>query len=199
MNVQEIITNPPRDEYLDDFRYRFKDASPVATIRDLTLKKKINSTEIDYGLFDKDNNLVGYLSLEYAGSDMWTVVLSQLAQAYRGLGYGTFLYDYAIMNDKIKLLSDSTNTGGPHGSKSLWARLISNNRYKIVGYDIKTNSVIHNATVDTIYDNKPNTRWLALPPNETINEALERIQNHMKKRYVVWYGPGTTTEEYFNY
>ena len=199
MNVQEIITTPPRDEYLDDFRYRFKDASPVATIRDLTLKKKINSTEIDYGLFDKDNNLVGYLSLEYAGSDMWTVVLSQLAQAYRGLGYGTFLYDYAIMNDKIKLLSDSTNTGGPHGSISLCARLISNNRYKIVGYDIKTNSVIPNATVDTIYDNKPNTRWLALPPNETINEALERIQNHMKKRYVVWYGPGTTTEEYFNY
>jgi len=50
-----------------------------------------------------------------------------------------------------------------------------------------------------IYDNQPNTRWLAIPPKETINESLIRIQSTMKNRYVVWYGPGTTTEDYFNF
>ena len=199
MNVQEIITNPPRDEYLDNSLYRFGNAKVVATIKDLTLKKSSDSTEIDYGLFDPRNNLVGYLSLEYAGNDVWSVGLVQLAQAYKGQGYGTFLYDYAIMNDKLKVMSDATNTGGPHGSKSLWAMLIANSRYKIVGYDTSTKSIIPNATPEMIYDNKPNTRWLALPPDETINESLTRIQSYMTKRFVVWYGPGTTTEEYFNF
>lgn len=199
MNVQEIITNPPRDEYLDKSLYRFNNAEVVATIKNLTLKKAADSIEIEYGLFDTSNNLVGYLSLEYAGNDIWSVGLVQLAQAYKGQGYGTFLYDYAIMNDKLKVMSDATNTGGPHGSKSLWARLIANSRYKIVGYDASTKSVIPNATPEMIYDNKPNTRWLALPPDETINESLIRIQSYMTKRFVVWYGPGTTTEEYFNF
>ena len=199
MKIQETITNPPRDEYLDNFNYKFKNAQPVARINNLILKKESSSTEIDYGLFDDKNNLVGYLSLEYAGNDIWVVSLVQLAQIYKGQGLGTFLYDYAVMNDKLKLMSDATNTGGPHGSITLWDRLRNNNRYEIVGYDTSKKQIIPDATPDMIYDNKPNTRWLALPPNETINESLIRIQSLMTKRFVVWYGPGTTTEEYFNF
>lgn len=198
MKVTEIITNPPRDEYLDSHSYKFG-SDVVATIRGLRLKKYSDSTEIEYGLFDQEDRLVGYLGLDYYGDNIWQVSLSQLAQAYKGQGYGTFLYDYAIMNDKLKVLSDATNTGGPHGSKNLWLRLIDNKRYNIVGYDTKTNSMIADATIDMIYDQKPNTRWLALPPGETINESLIRIQTSMRNRYVVWYGPGTTTENYFNF
>ena len=199
MKITEIITNPPRDEYIDDYTYKFDGATPVAIIKELILKSISSPTEKIYGLFDHKNRLVGYFELEYRGKDIWEVVLVQLAQAYKGQGYGTFLYDYAIMNDKLKVMSDATNTSGPHGSTNLWKRLISNNRYKIVGYDTSTEKVIPDANTDKIYDNKPNTRWLAIPPNETINESLERIQSHMNKRYVVWYGPGTTNEEYFNY
>lgn len=165
----------------------------------MTLKASSTPSERYYGLFDPQSRLVGYFELEYKGNSIWEVVLVQLAQAYKGLGYGTFLYDYAIMNDKLKIMSDATNTSGPHGSKNLWNRLIANNRYKIVGYDTKTKEIIPNATPENIYDNRPNIRWLAIPPNETINESLQRIQSHMKNRYVVWYGPGTTTEDYFNF
>lgn len=199
MNIDEIITNPPRDEYIDQYQHEFTGANNLATIRGLTLKKLVTPTNIEYGLFDSRERLAGYMSLEYRGDDIWEVVLVQLAQAYKGQGYGTFLYDYAVMDDNLKIMSDATQTGGPHGSRSLWARLISNARYTIVGYDTKSNSVIPNATMDMIYNNKPNTRWLALPPGQTINESIEQIQNDMKSRFVVWYGPGTTTEDYFNF
>ena len=199
MKLSKIITNPPRDEYIDQYQHKFDKAQSLVTIRELTLKKLASSNSIEYGLVDSKNNLVGYMSLDLYDKDMWEVTLVQLAQARKGQGLGTFFYDYAVMNDKLKLISDSTNTGGPHGSRSLWERLINNKRYSIVGYDTQTNSIIPNATIDMIYDNKPNTRWLALPPTETINESLERIQSLMKNRYVVWYGPGTTTENYFNF
>lgn len=199
MNISEIITNPPRDEYIDNYSSFFKDASVVAKIKNLVLKKDATTTEIQYGLFDVEDRLVGYFSLYYYGKDIWVVSLVQLAQAYKGMGYGTFLYDYAIMNDKLKILSDATNTGGPHGSKTLWKSLYSKNKYDIVGYDTETDTILKDIHPDDIYNNKPNIRWLAIPPNETINEALIRIQQTMKKTYVVWYGPGTTTEDYFNY
>jgi hypothetical protein len=198
MNIKEIITNPPRDEYIDNYQPLFDKAPVITTIRGLELKKLSSPTEIEYGLFDK-NNLVGYMSLDYHGNDIWEVRLVQLAQAFKGMGYGTFLYDYAVMNDKYKIISDATNTEGKHGSVELWRRLRSNSRYEIVGYDTVTKQIIPNASDKDIYDNKVNTRWLALPPNKTINESLEYIQGHMKKRYVVWYGPGTTTPDYFNY
>jgi hypothetical protein len=199
MNISEIITNPPRDEYIDNYSSFFKDSPVVAKIKNLVLKKDATETEIQYGLFDIEDRLVGYLSLYYYGKDIWVVSLVQLAQAYKGMGYGTFLYDYAIMNDKLKILSDATNTGGPHGSKTLWKSLYNKNKYHIVGYDTETDTILKDIHPDDIYNNKPNIRWLAIPPNETINEALIRIQQTMKKTYVVWYGPGTTTEDYFNY
>ncbi len=199
MKLREIITNPPRDEYLDQYQRKFDDAESLVTIRGLVLKKISTASEIEYGLFDDLNRLVGYMALDYRGDNIWEVTLVQLAQAYKGQGFGSFFYDYAVMNDKLKLLSDATNTGGPHGSRSLWQRLISNARYQIVGYDTQTKSVISDASPDMIYDNQPNTRWLAIPPFETINESLQRIQSTMRNRYVVWYGPGTTTEDYFNF
>ena len=199
MNINEIITNPPRDEYIDDHQQKFRDINSVATIRGLSLKKIMSDDEIEYGLVDDKDQLVGYLALEDAGNSMWVATLAQLAQAYKGLGYGTFLYDYAVMNDKLKLLSDATNTSGKNGSVELWNRLRNNKRYDIVGYDVDTNQIIPDATFDMIYNEKPNTRWLALPSSKTINESLTYIQSNMKRRFVVWYGPGTSTPEYFNY
>ena len=199
MNIKEIITNPPRDEYIDGYLYYFNDSTIVAKIKNLVLKKSADSTEIHYGLFDDKDRIVGYFGLEYAGNSMWQVVLVQLAQAYKGMGLGTFLYDYAVMNDKLKVMSDATNTGGPHGSINLWKTLKKNNRYQIVGYDTKTKTLIPDANEDDINDGTAHRRWLALPSEETINESLNRIQSVMKNRYVVWYGPGTTSEYYFNY
>lgn len=200
MKIEEIITNPPRDEYLDNKLLHFNNAVPVATIKHLTLKKSELDDQIYYGLFDDADRLVGYLELaQYENTDMWQVLLAQLANAYKGQGYGTFLYDYTVMNDKLKLLSDETNTGGPHGSKNFWLSLYAKKRYDIVGFDTETNTVIPDIHPDEVYNENPNIRWLAVAPNETINESIIRIQSHMRNRYVAWYGPGTTTEDYFNY
>ena len=199
MKISKIITTPPRDEYIDQHQHKFDHLDTLTTIRELQFKKYSNGDEISYGLLNRENQLVGYFELEYQGDGIWMVMNSQLAQAYKGMDYATFLYDYAVMNDKLKVMSDATNTGGIHGSRRLWLRLIDNARYTILGYDVSTHRVIPDATPEMIYNNQPNTRWLALPSNETINESLERIQSLMKDRYVVWYGPGTTTEDYFNY
>ena len=199
MKITEIITNPPRDEYLDNHNFEFKNAVTVASIRSLELRRSDMDDGIVYGLFNTKDELVGYLQLDKYHNNIYTVRKVQLANAYKAQGFGTFLYDYAVMNDKLSILSDETNTGGIHVSKNLWLRLKSNNRYQIVGFDTVTDSIIPNATAEMIYNNEPNTRWLAIPPGATINESLTRIQRNMRDRYVVWYGPGTTSEDYFNY
>lgn len=199
VNVAEIITNPPRDEYIDQYANVFDLAAPVARVKDLLLKKNVNVDVMEYGLFDQSQRLVGYFRLEKAHGSIWEAILVQLAQAFKGQGYGTFFYDYAVMNDKLHVVSDATQTSGPYGSRTLWLRLRDNARYPVVGYNMLTQSTIPQADPDQIYNNDPNFRWLAIPNNETINESLTRIQNAMKHRTVVWYGPGTTTEEYFNF
>jgi hypothetical protein len=199
MNVSEIITNPPRDEYIDQYSAPLKQTPVVSKISGLNLHKLSTPTEIEYGLFN-ESNLVGYFSLEHFDKNKWTVKLVQLAQAYKGKGLGTFFYDYAVMNDKLTILSDATNTDGVHGSKGLWLKLKNNNRYTVKGYDVKTNTMFDPKNPEDIYlDNNPDVRWIAIPGNETINESLIRIQALMKKRHVVWYGSGTTSETYFNF
>lgn len=199
MKVTEIITNPPRDEYIDQYTTAFTNADVIATIKDLVLKKVSDSGEIEYGLFSKSNDMVGYLSLYYYGKDIWVVSLVQLAQSYKGMGYGTFLYDYAVMNDKLTIMSDATNTSGVNGSVNLWNSLIRNNRYPVMGFDTETNEVFKVVDPAVVYNNKVTVRWIAFPENKSINESINESQSTMKKRFVVWYGPGTTTETYFNF
>lgn len=201
MKIREIITNPPRDEYIDQYESELAAADIVAKIRNLVLRKKVNTDTVEYGLFTLDKNqFVGYLSLDRYNNSMWMVTLVQLAQAYKNQGFGTFLYDYAVMDDKLTLISDATNTGGKNGSRELWLRLRDNNRYQVIGFDTKLNITVPNATPEQVYNNKDSIRWIAIPPSETINEALTRIKSVMSKsKNVVWYGPGTTTETYFNF
>lgn len=200
MKVVEIITNPARDEYIDQYFYNFKNAEVAAKIKDLLLKKTASAEEIQYGLFTKDDQLVGYFSLYYYGKDKWVVSLVQLAQAYKAMGYGTFFYDYAVMNDNLQIMSDATNTDGVNGSKNLWLGLYNKKRYKVVGFDTDTKNVVSDITPDMIYNEKSNMRWLAIPPGESINEAINRIKKEMSpKLNLAWYGPGTTTDTYYNF
>ena len=49
MQVKEIITNPPRDEYIDKYHHLFDIAPTLAKIKDLVLRKVESSDEIHYG------------------------------------------------------------------------------------------------------------------------------------------------------
>lgn len=156
--IQEIITNPVRDEYLGEKSEFFTDQPVVAKIRNLELKKLHQGNKLLYGLIDhsiRTNSLVGLLQLRAYNSKLWQVELSQVANAYKGQGYGTFLYNYAIMNDNLPILSDTAQTDDyPGGSKGLWVRLYNQGRFKVCGYDLERDEVLPSATPADIYNQK---------------------------------------------
>jgi hypothetical protein len=194
MKLEEIWVNPPRDEFLDDKQYNFSQATPVAKIKNLTLKKVSKGDDIFYGLFDNNNQLVGYLKITKYDTNWYQVCLSQLAQTYKGQGYGTFLYTYCVLNDKTYLLSDNDLT---KHSLQLWMNIRSSGQFIVKVFDKENDRLIDDFSV---LEN--NTRYLlaGLPTGQTINETLEERNNKYNgDRYIVWYGPGTTNETYFNY
>ncbi len=194
MKLEEIWINPPRDEYLEDRAYNFKNATPLATIKSLTLKSAIVGDNRFYGLFDVKNQLVGYLKITKYDKVWYQVCLSQLANTYKGQGFGSFLYDYVVLNEKIPLLSDDNLS--PQSFK-LWMRFAESGRIIVKVFDKQTGLLSDDKSVL-----QNNTRYLfaGLPTGKTINESIqERNAKYNGERYIVWYGPGTTTEDYFNY
>jgi len=201
--ITEIITNPIRDEYIEHKSAYFDDAAVVAKIRNLVLKKTTKDDELWYGLFDPNspiqNCLIGLLQLQPYKS-YWQVVFIQIVQAYKSQEYGTFLYDYAVMNDRLTLLSDSTNTFDIlGGSEGLWKKLYRQGRYKVCGYDLYTDTILPNATPDEVYNQKENIVWIATPKDnpESINEMLTRLNSKNKNRTIVWYGPTVVPKDHF--
>ena len=192
MKLEEIWVNPPRDEYLDDKNHYFDNATPVVSIKGLILKRSVRDSDVFYGLF-KDDVLVGYLGLTHRPDGKYQVGLSQLAQAYKGQGLGTFLYDYAILNDNRVVLSDNRQTPD---SQQLWNRFRQNVHFNVVPFDLNTNEPTV-ATDEQVYSSD-HLVWMATPTGKTINESLSDI-NAMYKgdRYVVWYG--SSSDGYVNY
>lgn len=203
MKITEIITNPIRDEYIDHKAVYFSDAQTVAKIRNLLLKKTMVEDELWYGLFDPNNPiqncLVGLLQLQPYKS-YWQVVLVQIAQTYKSQEYGTFLYDYAVMNDSLTLLSDVTNSVDMlGGSEGLWKKLYKQGRYKVCGYNLCTDTILPNVTPVDGYNQKEDIVWAATPKEhpESINEMLTRINSNNTHRTVVWYGPTIVPKDHF--
>jgi hypothetical protein len=203
MQITEIITGPLRDEFIDHKSVYFSSALTVAKIRHLELKKANVGNDLCYGLIDPtvavSNSLVGILQLVPRAA-MYQVELVQIAQAYKGQGFGTFLYDYAIMNDRLTILSDS-NHSEDHlgGSKGLWEKLYRQGRFKVMGFDLDTDTVLPNVNPQTVYNQKDNIVWLATPfeRQETINEMLLRLNTRNKAKTIVWYGPSTVSGDNF--
>lgn len=192
MKLEEIWVNPPRDEYLDDRSHRFANATGVATIKGLTLKRSSHDEDIFYGLFN-DTALVGYVSLRKYSDGMYQVGLSQIAPSYRGQGLGTFMYDYAILNDKMTVISDTVQTPD---AKKLWMRFRTNGHFIVKPFDLSTNKTVE-ATDEQVYSSD-NLVWIAYPTGKTINESLRELNSrYAGERYVVWYG--ASGEDYFNY
>lgn len=160
MRISEIITNIGRDEPLNKYQYVFDDADVVDKINKLELKRVTEPDAIYYGLFDGDV-LVGYLELNQYNDRFWEVILVQLEGKIKGRGYGTALYDYAVLNDGLTVLSDMNNSTGQFSSKELWLRLKRNNRYNVFGYDTDSDTVLSDATPEDVYNEKENMRWIA--------------------------------------
>lgn len=207
MKLEEIFVGADRDRGLSDKVPIFASSAPVANIDRFQLRKTTKDDEIYYGLFiandnKKDDfvdslkgnriNLLAYLEIEKYDDNKYISVYSEVDPEIRGKGYGTFLYDYAVMNDKISLLSDSRQTAG---SKGVWLRAKAAGKYKVIPYNITTDQAEPYKSEDEVYGSE-HLVWLATPGEETINESLKRI-NSRNGGYVwevVWYGPLVNNE-----
>ena len=151
INLTDAISQPlGRDEYIDSKVSYFNNANIVYTINNLNLKKYISTDqeELYYGLFDK-SKLVAILQLESIKQG-WQVRLTQVQEPYKSQGYGSFMYDYAVMNDGLTLLSDTSQTEGQlGGSKGLWEKLYRQGRFTVGGYNLETDEFITPTVLDT--------------------------------------------------
>lgn len=196
----EAITSPIRDNDISYKSTHFRYNTPVIDkIHGLELKKVQEGTELFYGLFDPSsaikNQIVGLLQLEKFNDQLWQVRLAQVDESYKSQGYGSYLYDFAVMNDGLSILSDTNLTeGGPGGSKGLWERLYRHGRFTVCGYNLVTNEVVPNITPSEVFNQREDLVCLATPKlvRESIGEMLARINSKNKNRVVEWYGPAVT-------
>lgn len=197
MKLQEIITNPARDEFIDKYEHEFADSQPVATVRNLVLKIAKRDDFTYLGLFNNDL-LVGILkTMQYKDTNMQQVCLVQVAQAYKGNGYGNFLYDYVVMDMNTPLLSDvnlSVDVQG--GSMGLWKRLYRQGRYAVRAFDTRTDTIIDATPFQLEQQQDAHTLFIAIPPGKTINETINIQQQQSPDRTIVWYGPTIVSGDY---
>ena len=204
--IADAISNPlGRDEHIDYKGVYFEKAKSVYQIHNLELRKYLSSdsTELYYGLVDPEKNiLAGIFQLEKY-NNFWQVRLTQIQQPFKSQGYGSFMYDYAVMNDGLTIISDFSQTeGGPGGSKGLWERLYRQGRFTVCGYNLETQEVIPiRSMVDVnteIYNQKENVVWMASPKpvKESISEMLDRVKAKNPHRTIEWYGPSINDDSY---
>lgn len=190
--TSEAITGPIRDNDISYKSTMFSDNLPVIdTVHGLQLKRIQQGDDLYYGLFDSETTLAGLLQLEKYDA-YWQVRLAQIAENYKSQGFGTYLYDYAVMNDGLSILSDTNlSEGGPGGSKGLWEKLHRHGRYTVCGYNLDTNTILPEITPAEVFNQHEDLVCLATPKpvKESISEMLSRINTKNKHRIVEWYGP----------
>lgn len=190
MKLTKIITNPPRDEFIDKYEHVFDQATPVAKIRNLILKISDFDGFKYLGLFDGDL-LVGVLKLmPYKDTPMWQVALAQVVQAYKGQHYGTFMYDYAVLDMGITLLSDTNlSVDELGGSVGLWQRLYMQGRYNVGVYNTQTGKITKQTPRQLARKQTSHLLLIATPTGKTINETITEQNLGRTDRTIVWYGP----------
>lgn len=198
--ILDAIESPiGRDEVIAHKSSSFANTPALIQIHGLTLKKCVVDNDLWYGLLeDNTNNLVGILQLEQHNK-YWQVRLAQIEEKYKSQGFGSFLYDYVVMNDGLTIISDVSRTSGSlGGSRGLWEKLYRQGRFTVCGYNIDTDEFIpldnYSDISGKIYNQKEDIVWMATPKQvrETIGEMLNRINNRNKHRSVEWYGPSIT-------
>ena len=200
--VADAIENPlGRDEYIDGKFQIFANTPTVYKIHELELHKCLDVDELSYGLVDPVKNILAAILMLIKVDNSWQVLLTQVQEPYKAQGYGSFMYDYAVMNDGLTLLSDVTQTSdknGNNGSNGLWEKLYRQGRFTVCGYNLETNEVISlkdsSEIASKIYTQKSDVVWMATPKplKESINEMLDRFNTRNKHRTIEWYGPNIT-------
>ena len=198
--------SPNRDEYNTQYVHYFGDAPTVSTIHGLELKRVVDEYgDIMYGLFDPDKHLlISYLKLMKA-PNYYQVSLPSTMPEFQGQGWMTYLYDYAVLTDKLTIASDVQQTPA---AKNLWLSLVRNYRYQIYTYDTRTHhkQLFDPSKVDP-WDvtNRGHmilmTEWHTREIAESIelwkqNRGVRQERARMGVDHL--FGPGTSSEDWWN-
>lgn len=176
MRAEEFITDAistplGQDAEISYKSGKFSSSPTLYSVGNIALKKCQFADELWYGLIDESavipNTLIGILQLGKEKDGLWQVRLSQIIEGYKSKGYGSLLYDYAVMNDGLTIISDFQQTDGElGGSRGLWEKLYKQGRFTVCGYNYDTGDIIplNNATeLDKIYTQREDLVWMATP------------------------------------
>lgn len=196
---------------MDNFLINLKNGEKKGKIRDNVLVKRKDGDNIYYGLKNHKGELVSYLALIKFSEGLYQVSRSATDFSNQQQGWITALFDYAIGNDKLKIVSDETQT--PKARKT-WASFKRNNRFSIYIFDPetgeKTKTKLDGGSLKSIdgnidpYSDEFEEKYLLLAESEK-SELLSESFNAMNKaRYaqgkwqIIWYGPEIKDPAYFN-
>ena len=206
MKLVEIMLSSPRDEMNDNYRHFFKNAPTLATLPGGYLFKKVVDEfgDIRYGIFDRRGRvLISYLHLDIQRPYAIVSMPSTMSQ-FRGQGLMSYMYNYAVLKDNLTLMSDEQQT--PE-ARNLWKSLHRNGLINIQLLDQKTNNTKpwngdnepwdgNNKQTSRLIASKPITESLSMPYTLTKGIRFERKQLGMDDMGL--YGPGTSTEDWWN-
>lgn len=110
----------------------FEDARDVGSFKSFVLKKAVTTLSIYYGLFDQNELVAYYWLMKFNFQFAWKSHEIHVLDAEQGQGLGMFLYEQAILVDKLTVVSDHFQT---HYSSEMWDRLRTHPSIEVGRYD----------------------------------------------------------------
>jgi len=196
MKINEIYTNPPREEYPASYQWHFFKINYEETLRTGLILKAVFEFDLAHiGVFDKDT-IISYVGLHKLENNLWQVDMQCTDVEYRNQGYIRRSIEFAVKKYGC-IISDQGHTSD---AQRTWTALIKYpNLYHYYYYNIISKEKIPLKYVnDKIEPNPWNqsddvvimvcNRKLSL---ESIKHLAVREQWEIKmNRRDRWIGPG---------
>jgi hypothetical protein len=199
MRFYEVIENPDRPEFMEIFLKYFKIYQPIKKIRDAILIKSVSNEHTSYGIIRNDD-LISVLILSKYNEKYYQVLQTATHIKNQNQGWLTALFDYAIGDAHISILSDLHQTTA---AKKAWISFKRNRRFEVYVYNIDTeeifDTVLKNNEIFTKDDINPYSDeisekylLLATPKDSNIlSEQFALMTDERNKRgawRIEWYG-----------
>jgi len=209
VKLTEIYKTSSRSEDISKFNQYITDAPIVGSIRQMVLKKHIDQYgDIRYGLCDQDNmdKLIAFFHISKQPDNTFIATTPITDPQYQRQGWMKYLYNYAVLKDKLTLISDDNHT--PEAA-ALWRALAQQGLYDIYMFNKKTKEKRPFNSGEDPWSIQNEKDWLLITEQLTQEDIVlqeqysakrgERAQRRkMGMDYPGLYGPGLDCPEVQN-
>ena len=207
MQVNEIITYPSRAgsiTFIAGYQNIFDKDIKSKAFNNLMFAEHESNDSYFSGLFNNDT-LVAVLNVVFREHNMWQITYTETVPEYQGQGAFRYLLIRAVNRYK-KILCDEHQT---NEAKQAWKSLIkySGGQFNILVYDPLTNNTepVEHFSDDKIWNQKSSpllmiTNTLSedqVIVNSNREQYMENV-NTSRTEMNIWFGPTSSTEDYFN-